>query len=52
MAGQDTGILMKQQPQNGWAWVLGAATVVIAMGLYLWLTEPTDPILPKTYTVM
>jgi len=43
---------MKQQPQNGWAWVLGAVAVVIAMGLFLWLTEPADPILPKTYTVM
>ena len=33
-------------------WVLGAAAVVAAVALYLWLSTPTDSVLSETYTVM
>jgi hypothetical protein len=46
------GVCVKTPSSNGLAWIIGAITVVVVIGLFLWATEPEDPLLPQTYTVM
>ena len=46
------GKFMNEDRASALSWVLGALAVVIAAGLYLWLTAPGSSILSETYTVM
>ena len=43
---------MSDNQASVWSWVVGAAAVVVAAAVYLWLTAPTNSILSETYTVM
>ena len=46
------GKSMTDKQGSIWGWVIGSLAVVIAAGLYLWLTAPSNSILSETYTVM
>jgi len=46
------GLIMSEERENPWGWVVGALAVVVAVAIYLWLTAPTNSILSETYTVM
>ncbi len=43
---------MNEDKNRALGWILGAALVVAALGLYLWLTAPETNLLSETYTVM
>ena len=43
---------MNDDRQKALGWLLGAAAVVIALVVYLWLTAPGQDLLAETYSVM
>jgi len=43
---------MTIETNRAMGWILGAVAVVLALGLYLWLTAPEANLLSETYTVM
>ncbi len=43
---------MNDERHKALGWLLGAAAVVVALGLYLLLTAPGQDLLSETYSVM